>query len=68
MLAARLKDEEYYREEKLKTSQRQLEQRNALQDQIITAHQRNRFLYEEFLREKKYLDEIVKRIHNENLE
>lgn len=37
-----------------------------LQDQIIYNEKNKRFLYEEFLREKKMLDEIISRIHDED--
>lgn len=40
--------------------------RKELQDQIILEEQNKRFQYEEFLREKKMLDDIVQRIHDEN--
>lgn len=39
-----------------------------LTEQIISAHQQHQKLYEEFLREKYYLDEIAKRIKEELLE
>lgn len=40
--------------------------RQELQDQIIIQEQHKRYLYEEFLREKKMIDDIVQRIHAED--
>lgn len=39
-----------------------------LKNQIIASHQQHQRLYEEFLREKYYLDEIAKRVQEELLE
>jgi hypothetical protein len=39
-----------------------------LTEQIISAHQEHQKLYEEFLREKYYLDEIAKRVSEELME
>lgn len=37
-----------------------------LQDQMIYNEKNKRFLYEEFLREKKMIDEIIERINDED--
>ncbi|ERL94882.1 hypothetical protein D910_12155 [Dendroctonus ponderosae] len=37
-----------------------------LQDQIILGEESKRYLYEEFLREKKMIDDIIQRIHDED--
>lgn len=68
LLEARKTDEEFERIKIEEDQKKKLQLRNELQDQIITAHQRKQFLYEEFLKEKKYLDEIVKRIFDEHME
>lgn len=59
VLLQRKREEETIKKKKL---------REALHDQIITAHLRNQHLYEEFLKEKRYLDEIIKRIQDEHVE
>ncbi|CAH0559184.1 unnamed protein product [Brassicogethes aeneus] len=50
-------------EEKLKKT---VQYRNELQDQMIWQEKKKRFKYEEFLREKKMIDHIVERIHEED--
>lgn len=55
------KDQEVDRERKKKLHE-------DLTQQIVSAHQQHQRLYEEFLREKYYLDEIAKRIQEELLE
>lgn len=42
--------------------------REDLKNQIISSHQQNQLLYEQFLREKSYLDEIARRIQEELME
>ncbi|XP_050306031.1 meiosis-specific nuclear structural protein 1-like [Anthonomus grandis grandis] len=37
-----------------------------LQEQIILGEKSKRFLYEEFLREKKMIDDVIQRIHDED--
>lgn len=37
-----------------------------LQDQMILKEHMNRYKYEEFLREKKMIDDIIQRIHDED--
>lgn len=37
-----------------------------LQEQMILGAQSKRYLYEEFLREKKMIDDIIQRIHDED--
>lgn len=68
LLEARKTDEEFERIKNEDVKTKKLQLRHELQDQIITAHQRKQFLYEEFLKEKNYLDEIVKRIFDEHIE
>jgi len=48
--------------------QRKIQLRQDLQNQIISAHQEHQKLYESFLQEKFYLDEIAKRVAEELLE
>lgn len=55
------KDQEADRERKKKLHE-------DLKNQIIAAHQQQQRLYEEFLREKYYLDEIAKRLKDELME
>jgi hypothetical protein len=40
--------------------------RQELQDQMIINEKRKRYVYDEFLREKKMIDDIVQRIHAED--
>lgn len=40
--------------------------RQELQEQIILGEESKRYLYEEFLREKKMIDDIIQRIHDED--
>lgn len=68
LLKARMSDLEDERRKEEDELKRKLDLRNALQDQIITTNQRKQFLYEEFLKEKTILDEIVKRIYDEHIE
>lgn len=65
---SRLSHLEQIKQEKEDDKLRKQNLRKILRDQIISSHQRNQLLYEEFLREKFYLDEIVKRIQEEFLE
>ena len=67
MELARLKELEKIQEERDQAKERQKQLRNDLRDQIVSSHMQNQKLYEEFLREKYYLDEIVKRVHEEHL-
>lgn len=68
MEQSRLSHLEQIKQEKEDDKLRKKNLREVLRDQIISSHQRNQLLYEEFLREKFYLDEIVKRIQEEFLE
>lgn len=45
---------------------RKLEYRAELQDQMICAERLKQAAYEDFLREKKILDDVVRRIHDED--
>ena len=65
---SRLSHLEQIKQEKEEDKLRKKNLREILRDQIISSHQRNQLLYEEFLREKFYLDEIAKRIQEEFLE
>lgn len=64
----RLNDLDAIKKEREIIRQKKKELREDLERQIITAHQQNQLLYEEFLKEKYYLDEISKKIHQELLE
>lgn len=68
MEQARLKEVEKMQEERDQAKERQKQLRNDLRDQIISSHHQNAKLYEEFLREKYYLDEIVRIVHEEHLQ
>lgn len=65
--SAWLKDEEY----RTLCVQKQIDQKEQykqeLHDQMILGEKNRRFQYEEFLREKKMLDDIVQRIHDEDV-
>ncbi|CAG9807400.1 unnamed protein product [Chironomus riparius] len=50
-----------------KDKERKQQLRDDLRNQIISAHQQNQLLYEQFLKEKGYLDEIARRIQEELL-
>lgn len=65
---SRYKEAEILKIEKAEDDKRKKELRDALQDQIIISHQKERFLYEEFLKDKRILDEIVRRIYEEHME
>lgn len=41
--------------------------RRELQDQMIAADENRRFEYEEFLREKKMMDDVIQRMHDEDV-
>lgn len=45
---------------------RKVEYKKELQDQMILQHQQKQYMYEEFLKEKKLLDDIIQRIHDED--
>lgn len=62
---AHLKQLEVNRENE-KIRKRQL--RDDLKNQIISSHQQNQLLYEQFLKEKAFLDEIARRVQEELLE
>lgn len=65
---SRLTHLEQIKQEKEDDKLRKKNLREILRDQIVSSHQQNQLLYEEFLKEKFYLDEIVKRIQEELLE
>jgi hypothetical protein len=45
---------------------RKLEYGAALQDQMVCAEKLKQVAYEDFLQEKKFLDDVVRRIHDED--
>ncbi|KAI4460241.1 meiosis-specific nuclear structural protein 1 [Holotrichia oblita] len=63
---ARLTQEEYLMKEAQEEIKRKSEYKLALQDQMILREKTKRYLYEEFLREKKMIDDIIQRIHEED--
>lgn len=60
------------REDELRTKRLQeemhqkIQYRHELQDQMILKEKTKRFLYEEFLREKKLLDDVIQRMYEED--
>lgn len=63
----KLADETFYRQKKENEKTTKQKFRVALQDQMAIKHQRNQILYQEFLREKKELDDIVQRVMMEQM-
>lgn len=63
---ARMTQEEFLMKEAQEEIKRKSEYKLALQDQMILREQTKRYLYEEFLREKKMIDDIIQRIHEED--
>lgn len=61
----RLRDLDELQKERELRRQQKVQLRKDLEHQIISAHQQNQVLYDEFLREKYYLDEIAKRVQDE---
>ncbi|XP_058829103.1 meiosis-specific nuclear structural protein 1-like [Topomyia yanbarensis] len=64
----RLKNVDYIRQCQEEEFQRKQELRQVLQNQMETMHRQKLIKYEEFLQEKMYLDEICKRIQEEQFE
>ena len=62
---ARLEHLEEVRRKNENEKERQKKLHNDLTQQIVSAHQQHQKLYEEFLREKYYLDEIAQKIKEE---
>ncbi|KAJ8930365.1 hypothetical protein NQ314_016843 [Rhamnusium bicolor] len=60
------KEEEYQKTLKQEDIYKKAHYRQELQDQMILKDQSKRYLYEEFLKEKKMIDDIVQRIHDED--
>lgn len=60
-------DDEYQRASKNKRSMNKMQFRQSLQDQIVAKQQRQQLLYQEFLAEKKQLDEVVQRVYLEQM-
>lgn len=63
----KLADELFYRQKKEKEKRTKQEFRVALQDQMAIKQQRNQILYQEFLHEKKELDDIVRCVLEEQM-
>lgn len=60
-------DEEYQRAVKVKRLENKIQFRQSLQDQMVAKQQRQQLLYQEFLAEKKQLDELVQRVYMEQM-
>lgn len=65
---ARVTNESYWRREREKDADKKRQLKEALQEQIMNSRLKHQVIFEEFLKEKRYLDEIVKRIQDEQLE
>ncbi|GJQ85766.1 hypothetical protein Trydic_g20328 [Trypoxylus dichotomus] len=63
---ARMSEEEFQIKEAEAQIKRKAEYKQALQDQMILREKTRRHLYEEFLKEKKMIDDIIQRIHEED--
>lgn len=61
-----MKEEEAKMQLSLKEMHEKVKYRQELHDQMIYNEQSKRSQYEEFLREKKMLDDIVQRLHEED--
>ncbi|KAF5295557.1 hypothetical protein FQR65_LT10420 [Abscondita terminalis] len=59
------KENEYYTLKKEEDIRNKAKYRQELQNQMILEERNRKFAYEEFLREKKLIDDIVQRIHDE---
>lgn len=66
-LEQQLADEEYQRAYKNKRLMNKMQFRQSLQDQMVAKQQRQQLLYQEFLAEKKELDELVQRVYMEQI-
>lgn len=64
----RLRDLETIEKEKKLNREQKQQLRKALEDQIVSSHQANQVLYEEFLRDKFYLDNIARKVQEELLQ
>ena len=64
----RMREETMDKQAKLEMKNRQIVLRGELQDQIMNKRLENKRLYEEFLKEKKIIDEIIRRIQEEKME
>lgn len=65
---ARVSNENQWRQERERDRDKKKELQAALQEQIMNSRLKHQVIFEEFLKEKRYLDEIVKRIQDEQLE
>lgn len=66
-LEQQLADAEYQRACKHKCMVNKMQFRQSLQDQMTAKQQRQQLLYQEFLSEKKELDQIVQRVYMEQM-
>lgn len=67
LLQARYKEEELLKKQQEQDIIQKEMYKQELQDQMILREKGKRYLYEEFLREKKMIDDIVQRIHEEDM-
>lgn len=65
---ARVSNENFWRLEREKEGEKKQKLKEALQEQMMNSRLRHQVTFEAFLNEKRYLDEIVKRIQDEHLE
>jgi hypothetical protein len=61
-------DEEFYEAERLAEAKKRFKHGIELKNQMFHSQNNKKMLYEDFLKEKRELDEIVKRIHEEHME
>ncbi|KAF5297490.1 hypothetical protein FQA39_LY12084 [Lamprigera yunnana] len=66
MLSAWMTDQEFNNYTRQEEINRKAKYRQELQDQMILDDKNKRYAYEEFLKEKKMIDAVVQRIHEEN--
>ncbi|XP_063697301.1 meiosis-specific nuclear structural protein 1-like [Culicoides brevitarsis] len=68
MEKARISNEQFWQQERERDAEKKRELQKALHEQIINSRLKHQVIFEEFLKEKRYLDEIVKRIQDEQME
>lgn len=66
VIAENEKNEEQKKQLALKKMHQQLKYKQELHDQMIYNERSKRAQYEEFLQEKKMLDDIIQRLHDED--
>lgn len=64
--ASLIEEEEWRKTQAEQELIKKAQYKQELQDQIILRERSRRYAYEEFLREKKLIDDIVQRIHDED--